>query len=58
MPNSGFAKEKFKRVLRTLFLNILEKEDDYIQIPAINEKVGETSLIISFYLYYYFLFTF
>ena len=34
-------KKTVKRVLRTSLLNILEKEDDYIQIPLIIEKVGQ-----------------
>ena len=28
------AKRTFERVLRTSLLNILEKEDNYIQIPS------------------------
>ena len=34
-------KKTFKRVLRTSVLNILQKEDDYIQIVVIIKKVGE-----------------
>ena len=30
----------FKRVLRKLLFDILEKEDDYILIPMIIQKVG------------------
>ena len=33
-------KRTFKRVLRKLLFDILEKEDDYIQIPMIIQKVG------------------
>ena len=34
------TKKAFKRVLRKLLFDILEKEDDYIQIPMIIKKVG------------------
>ena len=34
-------KNKFKKVLRTSLLNILQNEDDYIQIPVIIKKVGK-----------------
>ena len=33
-------KKTFKRVLRKLLFDVLEKEDDYIQIPMIIKKVG------------------
>ena len=34
------SKRTLKRVLRKLLFDILEKEDDYIQIPMIIQKVG------------------
>lgn len=37
---TDLPKKTFKRVLRTLLFVILEKEDDYIQIPAIIKEVG------------------
>ena len=37
---TDLPKKTFKRVLHTLLFVILEKEDDYIQIPAIIKKVG------------------
>ena len=37
---TDFPKRAFKRVLRKLLFDILEKEDDYIQIPMIIKKVG------------------
>ena len=37
---TNLPKKVFKRVLRKLLFDILEKEDDYIQIPMIILKVG------------------
>ena len=37
---TDLPKRTFKRVLRKLLFDILEKEDDYIQIPMIIQKVG------------------
>ena len=37
---TDLPKKTSKRVLRELLLDILEKEDDYIQIPMIIKKVG------------------
>ena len=37
---TDLPKKRFKRVLRTLLFDILEKEDDYIPIPVIINKVG------------------
>ena len=37
---TDLPKKTFKRVLRKLLFNLLEKEDDYIQIPMIILKVG------------------
>jgi hypothetical protein len=36
------SKKLFKKTLRQLLLDILEKEDDYIQIPTIIKKIGLT----------------
>ena len=37
---TDLPKKTFKRVLHKLLFNILEKEDDYFQIPMIIKKVG------------------
>ena len=37
---TDLPKKAFKRVLRKLLFDILEKEDDYIQIHMIIKKVG------------------
>ena len=37
---TDLPKKAFKKVLCKLLFDILEKEDDYIQIPVIIEKVG------------------
>ena len=37
---TDLPKKSFKRVLRKLLFDILEKEDDYIQIPMTVKKVG------------------
>ena len=37
---TDLPKRTFKQVLRKLLFDILEKEDDYIQIPMIIQKVG------------------
>jgi hypothetical protein len=36
------SKKLFKKTLRQLLFYILEKEDDYIQIPTIIKKIGLT----------------
>ena len=37
---TDLPKKAFKRVLRKLLFDIFEKEDDHIQIPTTNKKVG------------------
>ena len=37
---TDLPKKTFKRVLRKSLFDVLEKEDDYIQIPMIIKKVG------------------
>ena len=37
---TDLPKKIFKRVLRKLLFDVLEKEDDYFQIPMIIKKVG------------------
>ena len=37
---ADLPEKTFKRVLRKLLFDVLEKEDDYIQIPMIIKKVG------------------
>ena len=37
---TDLPKKAFKRVLSKLLIDLLEKENDYIQIPMIIEKVG------------------
>ena len=37
---TDLPKKTFKSVLRKLLFDVLEKEDDYIQIPMIIKKIG------------------
>ena len=43
---TDLPKKAFKRVLRKLLFDILEKEDDYIQIPMIIKKVDTKILLL------------
>ena len=40
MLYNGLPQKAFKRVLHKLLFDILEKQDDYIQIPMIIKEVG------------------